>query len=213
VALVLVVAAEPRELSGILSRCQDVRRLDWPVWYGRAGDMNGNRLLMIANGPGPVLAEKAVEVALHRSRPSAVVSTGYCGALDEKLGAGEVFVASKVEAGGVGFAAVAPVVASKYSSGTLISTEHVAGSVADKRRMRDQGASAVDMEAAAVACPALKAGLPFYCIRAVLDRADEKIVGAALARPFERVPELWKIGRRGRKASRALGAFLAECAF
>jgi nucleoside phosphorylase len=104
--------------------------------------------------------------------------------------------------------------------------------LAEKRRLHQGGAAAVDMEAGTVALQAQQAGLPFYCIRAVLDRADEefsldfnalrsadgrfsrlRILRAALARPLARLPELMRIERRGRKASRALGDFVAQCVF
>ena len=59
-----MVAAEPRELRGILRRCRGVRKLKWPVWFARVGDLNANRLVMVANGPGPELAAQAAAVAL-----------------------------------------------------------------------------------------------------------------------------------------------------
>jgi len=233
VAELLVVAAEPRELRGILRRCRGAKRLGWPLWFARAGDLNANRLVMVANGPGQELAAKAVGTALARSHPDAVISTGYCGALDSALAAGEIFVAVRVEAAGAGFAAAVPAAAGRgWKTGTLLSLERVATTVAEKSRLRESGAAAVDMEAGAVALAAQRAGLPFYCIRAVLDRAEEefgfdfnalrgadgrfsrsRILKAALARPLERLPELMKIERRGRKASRALGDFIAQCVF
>ena len=58
-AELLVVAAEPRELRVILRRCRGAKRLGWPLWFARAGDLNANRLVMVANGPGQELAAKA----------------------------------------------------------------------------------------------------------------------------------------------------------
>jgi adenosylhomocysteine nucleosidase len=232
VAELLVVAAEPRELQGILRRCRGVRKLKWPVWFARVGDLNANRLVMVANGPGPKLAAQAAAVALQQWRPGAVVSTGYCGALDPGLAAGELFVAVRVEADDGSFAAAVPAAGRRgWKSGTLASSDRVIG-IVEKRRLRETGASAVDMEAGALALAAKRAGLPFYCIRAVLDRAEEEfdldfdalrdedgrfsrlqIVRAALARPLTRFPELFRIARRARKASRALGEFFADSVF
>jgi adenosylhomocysteine nucleosidase len=232
VAELLIVAAEPRELRGIVGRCRRVDKLKWPVWFARAGDLNANRLVMVANGPGPELAGKAVRAALKCTHPDAVISTGYCGALDPALAGGELFVAVRVEADGAGYPAAVPAAAGRgWKTGTLVSLDRVIG-VEEKRRLRESGAAAVDMEAGAVALVAERAGLPFYCIRAVLDRAEEefdldfnavrgadgrfsrpRILKAALARPFTRVPELIRIGWRGSKASRALGGFIAQCVF
>lgn len=232
-AELLVVAAEPRELRGILWRCRGVRKLNWPVWFARVGDLNANRLVMVANGPGPVLAAQAAAVALQRCRPEAVVSTGYCGALDRQLVAGELFVAVRVDSDDASFAGAVPAAAGRrgWKTGTLASFDRVIG-VAEKSRLRETGAAAVDMEAGAVALAAKRAGVKFYCIRAVLDRAEEefdldfnalrgadgrfsrlKILKAALAKPLARFPELLRIERRGRKASRALGEFFADSVF
>jgi nucleoside phosphorylase len=206
--------------------------LKWPVSYARVGDLNANRLVMVANGPGPELAGNAAGAALKRSHPDVVISTGYCGALDRSLAGGEVFVAVKVESGGAEFAAAVPATGGRgWKTGTLASIDRVAGA-AEKARLRESGAAAVDMEAGAVALAARRAGLPFYCIRAILDRAEEEfeldfnalrgadgrfsrwlIVKAALARPFTRVPELIRIDGRARMASRALGEFIADCVF
>ena len=229
----VVVAAEPRELSGIIRHCRGVKSLKWPVWYAAVGDLNANRLVMVANGPGPELAAKAVAVALPRCHPGAVVSTGYCGALDPGLAAGELFVATRVEADEGAFAGAVPAAAGRrgWKTGTLVSFGKVVG-VAEKSRLRETGAAAVDMEAGAVALAARRAGLKFYCIRAVLDRAEEefdldfnalrdqdgrfsrlRILKAALAKPLARFPELFRIARRGQKASRSLGEFFADSVF
>ena len=228
-----MVAAEPRELRGILWRCRGVRKLNWPVWFARVGDLNANRLVMVANGPGAVVAAQAAAVALQRCRPEAVVSTGYCGALDRQLVAGELFVAVRVDSDDASFAGAVPAAAGRrgWKTGTLASFDRVIG-VAEKSRLRETGAAAVDMEAGAVALAAKRAGVKFYCIRAVLDRAEEefdldfnalrgadgrfsrlKILKAALAKPLARFPELLRIERRGRKASRALGEFFADSVF
>jgi adenosylhomocysteine nucleosidase len=171
-------------------------------------------------------------MALKQCHPDAVIWTGYCGALDRELAAGELFVAVRVQADDAVFAAAFPAAAGRgWKTGTLVSFDRVIG-VAEKVRLRETGAAAVDMEAGALALAAKRAGVRFYCIRAVLDRAEEefdldfntlrgadgrfsrlKILKAALARPLVRLPELLRIESRGRKATRALGDFFANCVF
>jgi len=229
----LIVAAEPRELRGILRQCRGVKRLRWPVWFARSGRLNGCRLTLVANGPGPALAARAIRVALDRSQPDAVISAGYCGALDPVLAAGEVFVAVRIEANGATYAGtIPPTGVPVLRTGTLASQDRMIGTVAEKARIRQSGAAAVDMEAGAVAHEAYRNGLPFYCIRVVLDRAAEgfeldfnlfrdtdgrfsrsRILKAALKRPVTCMPELFKLERRGRLASRKLGEFLGTCEF
>lgn len=229
----MVVAAEPGELRGILRRCAARERLRWPVWYARSGKLNGNRLVLVADGAGADRARRAVRTALDRGKPDAVVSTGFCGALDPSFRPGEVFVAVRVEAGGSTYAgAIPPSDGRFFRSGTLASVEKVVGSTAEKARLHARGAAAVDMEAGAVALEACRNRLPFYCIRAVLDPSNEsfhldfnalrsadgrfsraKILKAALKRPLACLPELVKIGRRARLAGNALGEFIGTCRF
>jgi len=87
----------------------------------------------------------------------------------------------------------------------------------------------VEMEAAGVAARAKRAGLPFCCIKVILDRADEsfgidmnnmrttegriargKIIVHAVAR-LNVVPELFRLRRRTEDAARVLGEFLVSC--
>jgi len=92
VRTVLLVAAEPGELRGILRRCTRVRRLDWPLWFARSGGVERAAGAAVAHGPGRKLATEAVDAALLRERPDALASVGFCGALDASLAVGEVFV-------------------------------------------------------------------------------------------------------------------------
>ena len=58
-------------------------------------------------------------------------------------------------------------------AGPIASIDHVAQTVAEKRQLRKTGAIAVEMEAAAVLERARAWKVPFYCVRAVSDRASE----------------------------------------
>jgi adenosylhomocysteine nucleosidase len=231
VKTVLMVAAEERELRGVLRRARGVERLAWPVRFARSAELNGQRLLLVAHGPGP-LAGEAAAVALDRERAGAVVSAGYCGALDPRLRTGDVVVASRVDNVNVSFDAALPHCERPCHSGVVVSIQRVAGSVEEKARLRETGALAVEMEAALVAAQAAKRGTPFFCIRAVMDEASQgfvldysrlrtadgrfsraRIALAALARPFTAAPELYRLERQGRIAARALGDFIADCRF
>jgi nucleoside phosphorylase len=229
----LLVASEPGELRGILRRCRSVKRLRWPVWFARSAELNGEAVLLVANGPGPELAAAAVRAAAARSQPEAVVSTGYCGALDPELAAGEVFVAIRVEGAGSTYAGTVPESGGHpFRMGTLVSLDRVVRTPAEKAKLRERGAAAVDMEAGAVALEACRNRMRFYCIRAILDRAQEGfeldfdalrdadgrydralILKTALKRPLPCLPELMRLQRRSAAGSRALGEFLGHCKF
>ncbi len=228
----LFVAAEPRELAGIARRCGAVHPIDWPVWYARSGELNRKPVRLVANGPGLRLAAAAVRAALERVEADAVISTGFCGSLDPELKRGTVFAANLILNGSGRYAARVPMARSSFRSGVLATVDQVLVGAEQKQDLARTGAEAVDMESAAVAEGACRAGIPFYAVRVILDEADEgfeldfnrlrgadgrfsrwKICRAALARPATRIPELLRIERRGRAAARALGEFIGDCRF
>ena len=105
--------------------------------------------------------------------------------------------------------------------------------VEEKRLLREKtGAIAAEMEAGAVKKIAGEWGVPFYCIRAVSDTANQdmpldfnlyrdragrfslpKIALAAISRPFTRIPALKHLEANCNVASESLGAFFADCRF
>jgi nucleoside phosphorylase len=234
VGTLLIVAADAREFAGLRRRCRRETRLKWPLRFARAAELSGRRVVLVANGEGAVLAGEACEVAWNKQRAEAILSTGFCGALDPALGAGEVLVASRVEAPGgtLSVPARAPECERPHASGRLFSVDRVVQTVQEKRRLRALGASAVEMEALAVGRRAAQWGVPFYCVRCVTDLAEEgfrldfndaraedgrlltsRIVWAAARRPAALVPELYQLYWRCRLAARTLGDFLADCRF
>jgi adenosylhomocysteine nucleosidase len=225
---ILIVAADPLEFRGLLSRVAGFRRQAFAVSFARAGAIAGHDTLLIANGMGPRRAAAAVAAA-DPFQPEAIVSTGFCGALDHSLAIADVIAATEV-IGGSRIYPARPIEAPRQ--GRIVSIAHVAQTAAEKRKLRETGASAVEMEAAAVAEAARQRGLPFYCVRAVTDLADESmandfnralrddghldtivILRGALGRPTSRVPELLRLRSRCVRAAEALGEFFVGCRF
>jgi nucleoside phosphorylase len=227
------VAAEPREFDGLLPLCAGVRKLDRPVDWARSGDCNGKQFSMVANGAGWDRAGKAVEAAYPACKPEAIVSMGFCGALVPALNIGDVFVATSIESAGRKFDMCAPTGdLPAHASGVIASIDHIAGTAAEKSRLRAMGASAVEMEAAGVAIRAIQYSIPMYCVRSVTDlwgqeftidfnqtlREDGhfdtiRILTSALRRPGRAFPELTRLRRSCVIASRSLGEFIAGCRF
>src|ERR1700744_3622338 len=83
----LLVAAERREFAGVLKRFGRPGRLDWPVEFGCEVIGNGDRWLLVANGPGAGLVERALN---KRVEVDGLISTGFCGALDPSLRVGDI---------------------------------------------------------------------------------------------------------------------------
>jgi adenosylhomocysteine nucleosidase len=251
----LVVAAEAREFRGILAHarrkpgelagervcptrqqggtdafvCQPTGLLDF---FTASVALGAHDLLLVANGAGPARAAATVDRAAAAFLPDAIVSTGFCGALDEELGVASVVVATEVLDANGRFSALAPAASLAHHLGAVVTIDHVAQSAAEKRSLRQTGASAVDMEAAAVAGRAAALSLPFFCIKAVTDLAGEdmandlnaamrpdghfdtmRILGSSLGRPLSRVPELLRLRSRSARAACALGDFFADCRF
>lgn len=220
------VAAEARELSGILRHAERVEKLDWPVDFARKVWLNGRVAVLIANGPGPKLAGEAVDTLRGKEEITGLVSTGFCGALNPSLQACDIFVASEVN----GIAS--SLVSRSAKTGKLLSADRVASTQSEKSDLRNTGADAIEMEAAAVAQRASQWNLPFYCVRVVTDTAAEsfpldfnrmrgadgrfsraRILAAACRRPGVVFPELIKLNSRCNDAAKALGDFLAGCRF
>jgi adenosylhomocysteine nucleosidase len=222
------VAAERRELEGIRKRFGRTAEIGWPdARFAWETKWQGDRWLMVASGPGPRLVERALAertmFGAKRENMSGIISTGFCGALDPALQVGDIVVP-----GDVAFTTRLP-----FVRGEIFSADRVAVTAAEKGALRNRtGAVAVDMEAAAVKSKAAKWGVPFMCIRVVSDTAAgdlpldfnrfrnadgnfsrTRIALAAMARPFSAMPGLMELDRNCRRASRALGDFLADCRF
>ena len=229
---ILFVAADKMEYSGILARAGDVRVRRLQVDWAREARLGGHEVLLAANGAGAMRAAAAVDAALDMFRPEAIVSTGFCGALDPALAVADVVVATCVNGADGRYPALPVSSASAFYPGPVCSIGRVARTAEEKRKLRATGACAVEMEAAGVAGSAQERGLPFYCIRGVTDLAGEtmendfnralrpdghfdtiSIVASALRYPAVRLPELVRLRRRCGSASRALGSFLADCRF
>jgi purine-nucleoside phosphorylase len=238
---ILFVASEAFELKPLGQRLTGCRPLKWPLDYAEEGVWEGRRFLLAANGAGPKLASRCVEVALRAtsmaelssSKLEAVVSTGICGALEAAVQERDILIASKVLAADDGkeFECRPVNCSASYTQGIIVSTNHVAGDATEKKKLAATGAVGVEMESAGVAERTATAGLPFCCIKVVTDILDEefimdfnkmrttdgrfsrgKIVSYAFTHPGV-MPRLFQLKRRSEDAADALGAFLASCRF
>jgi adenosylhomocysteine nucleosidase len=230
----LVVASDRMEFTGLLSRAAVEEtprlRLDWARWV-RLGE---HQALLAANGVGAERAAAAVDAALEAFDAEAVVSAGFCGALDPALAVADIVAGTCILTWRtLQRAALAVVPAGgAVHCGTICSLDHVARTAAEKRMLFTAGAIAVEMEAAGVAQRAQERGLPCYCIRTVTDLAGEtmandfnaalrsdghfdtmKLLGKLFGSPWDRLPELVRLRRRCALASHTLGDFIADCRF
>jgi nucleoside phosphorylase len=228
----LLIAAEPREFSGVVRFCRNVKRLDLAVHWARSAELNGRDTLLVANGAGWGRAAQAVDVAREFGKLGLICSMGYCGALEVGMKVGSIFVAERVETPGKEYAAVQPECPREHRVGALVSVSRVAQTAEEKKALRARGASAVEMEAGGVAARAAELQVPLCCIKSVTDLAAEslhldlngalrsdgrfdtmRLIAESCRRPLSLLPELLRLGIRSRTASRMLGEFIGDCRF
>jgi len=214
-----MVAAEAREFEGLLKRVRNVRALAWPgAAFSREIVTKNRRWLLIANGPGPRLVDHALQTKPDADR---VVSIGFCGALDPALRIGDIVISGEVP----------EELGASFVQGDVLSLDRVAITAAEKGKLRaSTQAAVVEMESAAVARKAREWEIPFGCVRAVSDVAQEnlpldfnryrdadgrfsraRIALAAVGHPFTVLPGLIRLDRNCRLAAERLGEFLANC--
>ena len=227
----LLIASAPMEFRGLRGACFSLPSA-LPVDWARFARLGGHDLLLVANGAGARRAASAVDAACEVFQPDAVISTGFCGALDPRLGVADVVVGTSVAAADRRYEALPVSSEAAHHSGAICSIDRIAQTAEEKRRLRAGGAMVVEMEAAGVAARAQARGLPFYCVRVVTDLAGETmandfnaalradghfatmiILRETLRRPWARLPELCRLHQRSVRAARVVGDFFADCRF
>ncbi len=229
---ILMIAADAMEFPGILRHASGVGNAHLGIDWSRSARLGNYELLLAANGMGAQRAAAAVDAALQCFGAEAIVSTGFCGALEPDFEIADVIVGTAVSAGWHTFPALCPNSERRHRRGVVCSIDHVAQTADEKRRLRACRASAVEMEAGGVAERAQARGVPFYCVRVVTDLADEdmannfnqalrpdghfatiNILRGALRNPGFRLPELVRLRKRCVRAAGTLGDFIADCRF
>ncbi len=230
---ILMVAADAMEFPGILRHTSGAAPGGVGIDWSRRARLGNYELLLAANGMGARRAAAAVDAALAGFRAEAIVSTGFCGALEGDLEIADIVTGTAVSAEGRSLSGVVPGERAAPSTGN----DMFGGS-----RCADRGGEG------AVACGRRRArwrwrpgawrnapaahGVPFYCVRVVTDLADEdmannfnealrpdghfatiNILRGALRNPLVRVPELIRLRNRCVRAAGALGDFIADCRF
>jgi adenosylhomocysteine nucleosidase len=199
----------------------------------------GEGSLLALSGIGRVAATTAAQ-ALVDAGVSALMTFGMAGGLDPALKPGSVVIPCELLSGdGSRFAAnrawreqVAAAVSSMcaVTEGDLLSSSHAIETPADKAAaFSTTGATAVDMESAAVAEIAAKHNLPFIAVRVIVDTAADvlpravvvasragrvqfaRLIGGLILAPRE-IGALIRLARRYRIAMRSLRAIGAHLA-
>jgi adenosylhomocysteine nucleosidase len=225
----LFVAADRLEFSGFVARANNVRRARLALDWARTAELAGHEVMLVANGVGRKRAAAAIDAAVREFHPDVVISTGFCGALDESLHIADVIVSSCIISTDTRYPAQPlphPI------AGPICSVDYVAQTARQKSFLRELGGIAVEMEAAGVAARAQNLKLPFFCVRSITDLASEDmandfnaalrpdghfatmtILRSSFRHPAARLPELLRLRRRCARAAESLGEFFANSRF
>jgi adenosylhomocysteine nucleosidase len=237
-----VVFALGREAGPFLNEFRPHQRFPGaPCWASFSGPA-WLTVLVLETGMGEAAAARAAEWLLDvprlgdvPCRPKAVLSAGFSGALTDSLQTGDVVLATEVvDADGGRWPATWP---EELPAGEwrpplhrhpVLAVPRLVGTPDEKRALGEQtGAAAVDMESAAWARLCAGRGVPFGCVRVILDDlrtplsprlltllSDGRVaplrVLAAVARSPGLVRELWQLAGKSRHAAGQLGKALGE---
>jgi adenosylhomocysteine nucleosidase len=196
--MILVFYALRRELGAVRKRIRNRRALDQGL-RGFSGRLGGEDIFLVATGIGIAQAREAARRALQtQPHPRLVISTGLAGGLSPELRAGDLVIADRLlleespdsslrEVGRLSPGIETAVRNALGRTGLTVSTGPLltagwllAGVEAKRAAFERSGAIAVDMESAVLAMEVAAAGLPFVCVRAVMDEAEDEIPGAEL---------------------------------
>lgn len=215
----------------------EARTLSRRVHNGRPYELGPGFTIMIS-GIGAERATAAAQQLLN-TNVEALISWGTAAGLDPALPAGSLLLPESILSGGLPLPvhaawhrqAIERLRSLDVSSRPLAESPALLATAAAKLRLRQEtGAVAADMESAAIARLARNRGVPFLCIRAVVDAAEETVPAAlpSLLDDFGRIRypvllqtllrqpgllgDLFRLQRRFSRASRCLKSVARDMA-
>jgi len=217
---IAIIAAMPAELKPLVRGWQHERFTGADLWRWR---FDQGEWIAACAGAGLDAARRAFAAAESLGPLTAVISTGWAGALRPDLASGQAYAVSEVIDARTGerFQTATP------GNLTLVTSPIVANETEKQRLAATYHAALVDMEAAAVARLAGLRGIPFYCFKGVSDGFTDKLpdfnrfisatghfqtarfVLFALLRPWH-WPRLTRMGENSRIAADSLAARLLD---
>jgi adenosylhomocysteine nucleosidase len=216
-AKVAIIAALEREVAGAIKHWRASKR----DYAGRRYRFFENeRAVLVCGGIGAEAARRACEAVIQLYRPALIISAGLAGGLDASARVGNLLLPGRIID-----AADGSVLNLAQGNGTLVSWNSVAGVEQKAKLAKAYEASAVDMEAAAVARGAQARGIGFMAVKAISDGYDfefpqlERFIAAdghfrsaalvmfAALRPWL-WPRLLRLSRNSEQAASTLCAWL-----
>jgi nucleoside phosphorylase len=214
---IAVVAAMPIELRPFV-RAAGLQ----PSGDDYVGTLAGHDIIAAKMGVGMTGATHTTERLLQSGDVDRVVVIGICGGLDESIPIGSVLSPEVLVDGATGAEYRAPAWDPIELRGKLVTFDDFELELKMIPQLADEGASAVDMETAAVAAVCEQRGCPYAVFRAISDYATDGTVDAAIGamarpdgssdtgaalrymvrRPWK-IPGLVRLGRGSQAAAKA----------
>jgi len=203
-----VVAALRRELGSTLDA---LPKSDVITFRSKqlARIMERPPFFMIAAGVGVQRAKEATQLLLTEELHG-LLSVGLCGALDDSLSPCDLILGGTREFESSPSLLDLAKRSGTHRIGTIHTADHVVNDPEERRSIaRTTGAIAVDMEAAAVGKVASDRGLPFLCVKVVLDTplqplaSSYKSVGRVALDILKRPTVIGRMIGDGKRAKRA----------
>lgn len=215
---IAIIAAMEREVAPLI-RGWKVRTMEHGGWRYRLFE-DGDAVL-VCGGIGADAARRATEAVIQEVHPGRLISVGFAGALNGTLAVGDIFQPRTVINAADGVRTEVGSGEGILVEGILVTSAMIAGKDQKIRLGKAYAASAVDMEAAAVAQGAQARGVEFGALKAISDTADFNLLAmdrfvmadgrfrsARFACHVALRPWLWgttiALARNSSKASRAL---------
>src|SRR5260370_41244619 len=177
-AMIGITFALPSESSGLVRRLQAVQR------HGKllSGRIDSRDVIILHTGVGASDCHERLEILLHKTRPSLVISSGFAGAVAEQLRVGDLIFAQNFSHSGLLANADRilgdrrPRVVKLFTSTSIIDSIEERNEIA-----RGAGAEAVDMGTGGIADVCKGHGGPLRSLR---------VISGALSQPVPAPPSL-----------------------
>lgn len=212
-----IIAALEREIAAVV-RSWKYKNVEYAGRKLRFYE--SEKAVLVCGGIGAAAARLAAEAAVNLYGPLALLSTGLAGSLNDSMKVGDTFFAAEVIDAENGNVYATPAGTNKLvTANKIVDTE-------GKRALAQRfAASAVDMEAAAVAEVARQVHIPFFAVKAIsdelafpmppmdhfVDAAGNFATGRFVVHSVLR-PRLWssvfRLARNSSRATKALAQLL-----
>jgi adenosylhomocysteine nucleosidase len=165
-----ITFALPSESSGLVRRLQTVQRHDNLL----SGKIDDRAVTILHTGVGAKNCNARLEILLHKTRPSLVISSGFAGAVSEDLRVGDLILAQNFSDPGLLASAERILRDREPRVVKLFTSTSIIDSVAERNEIaRAADAAAVDMETGAIADVCKIHGVPLLSLRIISDTASQ----------------------------------------